>query len=245
MMLCMDYRRMLLADPHNPSAEMRLHVAGCPECTKYTERLLRFEGRLDRALRLNSLAPAAPRQAQPTAPLPQFGTPAARPVRRRRRWLAAAASVMVAAVVAGGLWLIAPGRSLAAAVVDHMAGEPDAWARTEVPVAETRLDAVLIQSHVRLRADAGLVSYANSCEFRGHTVPHLVLQTEGGPVTVMVLSHETVARAVHFDEQGYRGVVVPLQGHGSLAVLERGDAMNMKVVEAIAAKVQGAIDWTP
>ena len=40
-------------------------------------------------------------------------------------------------------------------------------------------------------AGAGLVSYANSCVFRGHHVPHLVVQTEAGPVTVMVLVHES------------------------------------------------------
>ena len=31
-----------------------------------------------------------------------------------------------------------------------------------------------------------------------------------------------VPKSVHFDEQGYRGVIVPVPGHGSLAVLTRG-----------------------
>ena len=38
-------------------------------------------------------------------------------------------------------------------------------------------------------------------------VPHLVVQTEMGPVTVMVLVHESVAKPVPFEEQGYRGVI--------------------------------------
>ncbi len=42
----------------------------------------------------------------------------------RRRWLTMAASVLVAAGIAGGLWLAAPGASLAADVVSHMAEEP-------------------------------------------------------------------------------------------------------------------------
>ena len=47
------------------------------------------------------------------------------------------------------------------------------------------------------------------------------MQTESGPVTVMVLVHERVSKPLQFDEQGYRGVIVPVPGHGSLAVLGR------------------------
>jgi len=244
MMLCADYKRMLLADPHNPSAEVRLHVASCADCTAYTERLLRFEGRLERALRLPGMTQRAPQAAPRAAPLRADAAITARPVHRRRHWLAAAASVVVAAVFAGGLWLVVPGRSLAAAVVDHMSEEPEAWARTEVPVAPPRLDQVLEKAHVRLGPAAGLVSYAHSCRFRGHTVPHLVVQTPGGPVTVMVLTHESLMHSVHFNEQGYRGVIVPVPGHGSLAVLERGDAMDSKTIDSIASQVHAAVDWT-
>jgi hypothetical protein len=245
MMLCADYRRALLADPQNPTAEMRQHVALCDACAAYTGPLLRFEGRLDRALRI-SLAPstrAASGSAGPRTPS-RGGEPAGRPERRRNRWLAAAASVLIAAGVTG-FWLVVPGRSLAAAVVGHMAEEPDAWSRTGVPVAQLRLDGVLGKSHVRLRSDAGLVSYANHCLFRGHGVPHLVVQTPDGPVTVMVLPQESVIHAVHFDEQGYHGVIVPVPGHGSLAVLERGETIGGKAIDAIAVRVRGAIDYLP
>jgi Protein of unknown function (DUF3379) len=95
-----------------------------------------------------------------------------------------------------------------------------------------------------LAAAAGVVSYASSCAFRGHHVPHLVIQTESGPVTVMVLVHEPVPKSVRFDEQGYRGVIVPVAGHGSLAVLTRGPAAEIKTVENIAARVLDSIVWT-
>jgi hypothetical protein len=125
-----------------------------------------------------------------------------------------------------------------------MAEEPNAWARTDIPVPEPRLDKVLIDAHVRFRLSAGLVSYASSCTFRGHKVPHLVVQTDSGPVTVMVLTHEALRSAMRFNEQGYRGVIVPVHSHGSLAVLERGPDMDIKTVESVAARVQSALDWT-
>jgi hypothetical protein len=60
----------------------------------------------------------------------------------------------------------------------------------------------------------------------------------------MVLVHENVPKPVRFEEGGYRGVIVPVAGHGSLAVLTRGSSTDIKVVEAIAARVQGSITWT-
>jgi hypothetical protein len=239
MMDCTDYRRALLADPGHPTPDMVAHVAACHDCTVYTERVMRFENRLDQALRVSTDRLGAGRA--PGA-LPQG--PAARP-RRLRRGLAVAASVMVAFVVAGGVWLSSTGASLASDVVGHMVHEPNAWARTDVPVASPLLNAVMAASNVRLKPEAGLVSYASSCDFRGHRVPHLVVQTATGPVTVMVLTHESVPRSVHFDEHGYRGMIIPVHDHGSLAVLERGATVDAKAMQAVAAHVLGAIEWTP
>ena len=89
-----------------------------------------------------------------------------------------------------------------------------------------------------------MVSYARSCLFRAHHVPHLVVQTEMGPVTVMVLAHESVSRPERFDEQGYHGVILPVAGHGSLAVLARGQNPDPGMLKQIAARVQDALIWT-
>jgi hypothetical protein len=125
-----------------------------------------------------------------------------------------------------------------------MAGEPQAWATTDIPVPAASLASVLDDARMRLKPDAGLVSYANSCMFRGHRVPHLVVQTTHGPVTVMVLRHESSAQRVRFDTGGFRGVIVPVPGHGSLAVLAHEQSMDAAMVDAVAARVRGAILWT-
>ena len=236
---CNHYRRALMAQPHDTDPALREHREGCHDCNLYAERLLKFESRLERAMRV-----ALPARAD--SPPLHLGSrqPAPRSTVHRRRWLALAASFLLAAVVAGGLWLSVPGRSLAADVVTHMAEEPEAWRRTDVPVEGPALEAVLNDSHLRLAAGPGIVSYAASCGFRGHHVPHLVIQTESGPVTVMVLVHERASKTMPFDEQGYRGVIVPVAGHGSLAVLTRGKAVDPSAIERIALEVQGSIVWT-
>jgi hypothetical protein len=226
----------MMADPRDTDPQLREHRETCHDCNLFTEGLLRFESSLGRALHVG--VPAD------DAATPRFkAAPPALRLSNRRGWLAMAASVLMAVVVAGVLWVAGPGSSLAADVVTHMGGEPDAW-RTQAPVQGSDLEAVLRNTHLRLSENAGPVSYAASCEFRGHHVPHLVIQTGAGPVTVMVLVHESVPKPVRFDEGGYRGVIMPVAGHGSLAVLTRGSSTDIKTVEAIAARVQGSITWT-
>jgi hypothetical protein len=225
-----QYRSAVLTDPNDPNPELRAHREGCPECSVFTQKLQGFESRLARALRIEVSAEVVALSA-----------------RGRRfigaRYVALAASVLFGAVVVGTIWVAVPSRSLAAAVVAHMAGEPDAW-QTEAAVAAPELDAVLQDSKLKLMPQAGTVSYASSCPFRGHVVPHLVVQSDSGPVTVMVLVHEANAKPKKFDEQGYRGVIVPVQGHGALAILMKDPHTDAATVEKIAAKVRESIVWT-
>ncbi len=217
------YRRALLADPQDDGAELRAHREGCTECTAYRERLLGFESRLGRALNIDI------RESIPES---------------RHSRLALAASVLLALVLAGAFWLGAPRVSLAAAVVSHVVDEPQSWT-SQSPLADPQLAAVLRDARMHLRAGAGTVSYANSCEFRGHIVPHLVVQSAAGPATVMVLVHEHTASPVQFAEHGYRGVIIPVAGHGSIALLMHSTDAQMSDVADLAARVQQAIVWEP
>jgi hypothetical protein len=42
------------------------------------------------------------------------------------------------------------------------------------------MHAVLAEAHLRLNLRSGMGSYAQSCPFRGHHVPHLAVQTDLG-----------------------------------------------------------------
>jgi Protein of unknown function (DUF3379) len=230
-----QYREGVMADPHSEDAELQAHRDACTECRAYTERLLEFESRLQRAMRIDM-------------PVRAHVLPFARKVAGAgsagRRAIALAASVLLGAAVVSGVWLSLPQRSLAAAVVAHMAGEPDAWKRTDIPVDAPALQDVLRDSKLELKPDAGIVSYASSCSFRGHVVPHLVVQTPSGPVTVMVLVHENLRKSMDFSEQGYRGTIVPVPGHGSIAVLMReSGGVSRGQIEKIAARVDASIVW--
>ena len=229
-----QYRAAIMADPHNADAELRAHREACAECRAFTEKLLKFESRLERALRVD---------IPPKADVLPFARKRGSAATVPRRWMALAASILLGAAIVGGVWLSLPQPSLAAAVVAHMAGEPEAWQRTEA-VAQPELADVLKDSKLRLKPDAGVVSYASSCAFRGHRVPHLVVQTAKGPVTVMVLVHEAARQVTPFDSEGYRGTIVPVPGHGSIAVLMRDSGISAAEIQRIAARVDESIVWT-
>jgi hypothetical protein len=145
-----QYRTALLADPHDPSPELRAHHESCAECQAFTAQLLGFESSLARALRIDIGAAdaVAPRKAAPR----RVGG---------MRWMALAASVLLGAALVVGIWVAVPSSSLAAAVVAHMAGEPDAW-QTIDPVPAVDLNGVLEKSQVKLMPQAGRVSYATT-----------------------------------------------------------------------------------
>jgi hypothetical protein len=220
-MNCGEARFSLAADPSARTAALTGHLESCASCAAYARDMQALDLRLRDAMAISV----------PAIPLP------ARPRRLFNRPLALAASLAGVAVLAGLLWIGVPRPSLATAVVAHMAEEPNSWETTGA-VSGDAVTRVLSRSGIALNPGSPEVTYASSCWFRGHHVPHLVVQTPEGPVTVMVLPHESVDRAVEFQEGGYRGMLVPAE-RGAIAVLTR-DAAS---VDRLAAIAVAAIDY--
>ncbi len=238
-----ELRAALTAEPAKRSAEIDAHLAACAECTAFVAELDAFESQLARALRVPVPARALPTQAELEAAPGVTVTPlkvAAR-VRRVPVWFALAATGVVAAVLVATLLTIYPRNALATALVGHVINEPASWTVTDAAVPAESVAYVLNRSGVVLAPGGAPITYAQSCMFRGWYVPHLVVQTKAGPVTVMPLRHEHVARPMTIDEAGYRGVIVPA-GTGAVAVLSRGGT-DPKAVEALAAEAAASIHF--
>lgn len=228
-MECLEFRRAAGADPYHLDAEAVAHRDVCPRCAEFLRQTLALDEKVLAALRV---------------PVPEVG---ARPVRPtgavlprvdRRRWLALAASIVGGVAIGSLLWVSSPRESLATALVEHMDHEPEALASAN-PADPSRVERVLERGGIRLKPGIGTVSYASTCPFRGRRVPHLVVQTEAGPVTVMVLGNEKVETPVRFDEQGYSGTIMPA-GPGSIAVVGPAHAN----LDHVAAQVLAAVEWT-
>jgi len=229
---CLQFRRAVGADPQHLEPEARAHAAECPQCAGYLRDMLELDTRVLAALRVPVSGPAGgageTARQRGLAGVPGFD---------RRRLLALAASIVAGVLIGTLLWVGQPRESLAQDLVEHLGHEPQALVATG-PADRDVVARVLERGGIRLRPDGELVSYANSCPFRGHVVPHLVVQTDAGPVTVMVLRNEKTDAPVSFDEQGYAGRIVPA-GPGSIAVIGAAGAD----LEQVAARVLDAVEW--
>ena len=82
------------------------------------------------------------------------------------------------------------------------------------------------------------MTFAARCVHQGHVVPHLVVRTPEGAVTVLLLRHREIDEPVQIAEQGLAGVVLPAP-RGSIAIVGQG----LKDPAGIAQKVFEAVDW--
>jgi hypothetical protein len=199
------------------------HAEQHPECARYREEMQAMDRLIYRALAVDVQPAAAPELPQSNA----------------RIWRMAASVLITAIVVAfTSIWLLTPRDTFAAEVIAHIEEEPDSLLITSDSVSAERLEKVLGEAGVRLKPGVAHVSYATPCTFRGRLSPHLVVQTEQGPVTVLVLPSEQTRPREQINEEGFQGVVLPAP-RGVIVVLGIGAP-----VDDVAQTVLGALEYT-
>ena len=224
-MNCLEFRRAAGADPQHLEPEALAHVRECPACTRYLAEVIDLDTRIARALAVPVTIVAASRS------MPVMHS-------ARRRIYALAASMVVAVGFGAVGWLVLTSQSLAQDVVEHVQHEEPSWS-SHTPAAQAALDAAMKRGGARFTHMPGRMMYVQSCWFRFHYVPHLVMETDTGPVTLLLLRHESVKARTDFDEGGYQGVLLPV-GKGSIAVLTHGSPLSTD----LAAHIAGLIEWT-
>ncbi len=234
-MNCLEFRRAAGADPEHLGAEARAHRDACPQCAEYLRQIRQLDATILKALRISVDPQSA---AVPDAP-PPIAQALRASLGNRNRWYALAASIAGGVAIGALLWSSGSRDALAKDAVQHMEHESKSMVSTQVPADAEQVREVLARDGVRLRGDMGLVTYVMSCSFRGHEVPHLVVQTAEGPVTVLVLRDEKASRAMKFHEQGYAGTIEP-SGPGSIAVIGGTDEQ----VREAAARIDASLEWT-
>ena len=220
-MICEDLQLLIGADPEAAGGELEEHLRGCEGCRAFREEMRRLNADIRRAL----ADPPGISVPRPRRPAPAW------------REYALAASVVLAMAVVLSVWLLRPTDTLAREVVAHVKAEPDSWLSAH-NVSAWSIDRALKNSGVGFDLASDRIVYAQSCWFRGHYVPHLVVETTRGPVTVLILRHEQVKARDDFREGGMTGVIVPA-GDGSIAVLARGRGQ----VDDVAAEMRQDVHW--
>ena len=235
-MNCEEYRLAIAADPSREDGAT--HVAGCAECRAYRDEMRALDRKIGRALEIS-----VPQLRMPDLPDIETTGVVALPARRRFATpvrLAIAATVVLAAFV--GLRMIGGDvtyPSLADEIVAHLDHEPYALRVTDQRVSDRRLAKVVPEAVASMNHDAGLITYAQTCVINGKEIPHLVIQGERGPVTILLLPDEAIDDAVQLEGDNINGVLLPVGG-GSVAIIgERNEEL-----EPIRKNVMKSVTWS-
>jgi hypothetical protein len=235
-MSCEEYRQALTADP--AWTDETGHVAVCADCQAFTRKLQSLNLDIDRAMQIDG-----PELAMPDLPDVDAARVTTLPSRGRSwapLWFAAAATVVLAASISlrmSGLFVTYD--SLAEEVLAHLDHEPMSLRVTDVPVSNERLQRALPATVAALDRERALVTYANPCIINGHRVPHLVVQGQHGPVTILLMPEERVAEAIPLEGEGVHGMIVPT-GDGSIAIIANRD----EPLDLLRRNVIESITWT-
>jgi hypothetical protein len=73
----------------------------------------------------------------------------------------------------------------------------------------------------------------------GRTIPHLVIQGEKGPITLLLMPDEMVDGASTFMGEGVDGIILPV-GNGSIAIIGEREE-NLAEIEQ---KVMDSVEWS-
>ena len=235
-MNCEYYREAIRADPSYDGGEA--HVSACADCLALRDELRSLDRKIGRALAIS-----VPELRMPD--LPDVDTSSVVPLATRRRltapaWMAVAATIVLAAFVGirmYGSTVTYP--SLADEIVAHLDHEPYALRVSDEPVDDRRLAKVVPADVAKVNHDAGLVTYAQTCVINGKKIPHLVIQGERGPVTILLLPDEAIDDAVQLEGESINGVLLPVGG-GSVAIIgERDEALD-----TIRENIVNSVTWS-
>jgi hypothetical protein len=235
-MNCEDYRQAIATDPAYAGGDA--HLSACADCREFRDDMRALDQTIARALAIT-----VPELRIPD--LPDIDTTAVVSLAAHRRftapvWMAVAATLVLAAFV--GIRMIGGSvayPSLADEIVAHLDHEPYALRVSDEPVDDRRLAKVVPANVAAMNHDAGLITYAQTCVINGRKIPHLVIQGQRGPVTILLLPDEALDAPVPIEGDSINGVILPVGG-GSVAIIgEREEKL-----EAIQQNVVNSVTWS-
>lgn len=236
-MTCDEYRSAIAAEPVALTGPLAMHAEECAECAAFGRSMQSLD-----KLILQALQVEVPELRVPELPSMDDASNVVRLSPRRFSMpvsLGLAASIVLATVLlVRSLVPVAEFPSLEAEILAHLDHEPRSRAVTTQAEAGWRIDTV-IGPYAQMDSSAGLITYARTCVIDGHSVPHLVLQGEHGPVTLILLPDEKIDAARTIEGESVSGVILPV-GDGSIAIIgERGQPLD-----EIEQQVIQSMQWT-
>ena len=236
MMNCEDYKEALTADPAFDDESG--HFDTCVACREYSAEMLALNDDIAAAMALS--VPELVLPELPSISVENVVTLSERRAMSKPAWLAIAATVLIAAVV--GIRMTGTGveyGSLEEQLLAHVDNEASSLLPTSTPVSDNQLARAVPANIASMNHETGLITYAMSCSINGKDVPHLVIQGEHGPITILLMPYEKVAEASRIDGVNVQGIILPV-GDGSIAII----GSREENLEKVKQNVLDSVMWS-
>ncbi len=207
---CLDYRREKLADPKRLSAPARAHEHSCSACRDFARRIDNHAAQLETTLAVTVPEGLADRVLLRV----HHGTG-----RPWKLW-ALAASVIFSLGLGIEQWQPRPTPDAARVAIEHVLHEPEAF--TDARLADPgQFRFVLANFGGEMQAPLGAVRFMKLCPVAQGTAWHIVLDTEHGEVTLLLIPDAKPGSEIYRGTmEGYSAQVQP-GGQGYVAVITR------------------------
>ncbi len=240
-MNCEDYKEALAGDPSASFEGGAEHVAACESCATFQTEMQSLDAMIAKALSVD-----VPELKLPELTDIEDDNVVKLPFRGKQTfsiptWIGIAATVVLAAFVGLRMVDLDPGSGLLLSeeVLAHFDHEPRALEITNVAVSDEQFSSAVNSSIGTMDRNVGLVTYAQSCIINGNVIPHLVIQGQKGPITLLLMPEEMIDAAMILDGKGVNGVILPM-GNGSIAIIGERD----EPLDEIEQQIIDSVEWS-
>lgn len=235
-MNCDDYKQAIGADPSFDGGAG--HLSECQSCQEYRREMQALDLAIGRALALD--VPELVTPELESIDTDNVATLQPRPRVPMKTWFSVAATVALAVFIGYRFGIDNSNQypSLADEVLAHVAHEPAALVVTDQKVTDERLNDVVPATIADLDHSSGLITFAATCPISGYDVPHLVIQGEHGPITIMLMPNEKISEAISLNDEDSHGVILPV-GDGSIAIV----GTREEKLEDVQEKILQSVTW--
>lgn len=247
---CEGFRAQKLADPYARGEAVVRHAERCPPCAKFAAELEVFEHQLRDCIDcdvpddLNArILGHVPRSADRKSWLARL---LARLGRGNTTWfmpaMAGFGGVLALGIVgAVSFHLLRGPPPLARAMIAHVRSEPAIFGLDQVTLDADVRDAFgalggTLGAGGDIAGSLGRVRFLGTCVIAGKRVQHLLVNTDDGEATLLLIPGERVDTGVSSDD-GFSAAVIPLR-QGSLGIVTRSPESATRVRDRLRRAMQ-------
>jgi hypothetical protein len=232
----LEFRKRAVIDPNDQSAEFLEKTSQSTSNQRFVEQQRAFDRQLSETLNFKTPDNLAERIILTQ----QLGKYKSRQQQTQHKWLISGiAASLFALAISFTLWSPAEVNSsqLSAQIISHYYEDTHAL-NVHMDVAKNNIDTMLASYGGKLDGPIGKVAFLGHCIVGGHTGVHLVLSTQQGPVTVLILPTQPVNRVYELHDQQLSGIVYPSK-KGSIAIL----AEHAEVISSTRQRLDSSLNW--